>query len=99
MYKDIISYRLADGVTHEQLLDVAQRIIDAWMRDLDGFVSREILQGSDGQYTDIVTWESPDVAHAAERAMQSIPNAAERYECYDASTISSSGMTLLATFA
>jgi len=37
MYKDIISYELADNVSKEQLIAVAKQIVNSWMKKLDGF--------------------------------------------------------------
>ena len=58
MYKDIITYELAEGITEEHLLEVAQDIIDNQMKNLQGFISWEIHKGEDAQYTDIVSWAS-----------------------------------------
>lgn len=54
MYKDLISYELAEGKTQEQLLDVAQRIIVEWMKKLPGFIKWEIHESDNGVFYDIV---------------------------------------------
>ncbi|USN57342.1 MAG: hypothetical protein H6766_02595 [Candidatus Peribacteria bacterium] len=94
MYYDIISYQLADGVTHDQLVNIASRIIDERMADLPGFISREIAQDSDDNYTDIVRRESAEAAAHAEEQMDNIPNAAERYSCYNPDSITSKNLTV-----
>lgn len=98
MYKDLISYKLAEGVTEAHLLRVAQEIIDNWMKKLPGFVSWEINKGKDGTYTDIVVWETEENAKNAEKEMANIPNAMEWFKCYEQGSISSKGIIIRATF-
>lgn len=98
MHYDILSYRLADGVTHEQLVSVASRIIDERMADLPGFISREITQDPDGNYTDIVRRESAESAANAEKEMCNIPNANEWYRCYVLDSTSSQKLTVKASY-
>lgn len=98
MYKDLISYELAEGKTKEQLLDVAQRIIDEWMKKLPGFIKWEIHESDNGVHYDIVYWEDEASAKNAEKEMMNIPNAAEWYGCYKPETISGKKMRLLREF-
>jgi len=83
MYKDIINYKLAEGITEEHLLKVAGQIIESWMRNQKGFVKWEIHKNKDGNFTDIVCWESKEDAKNSEKGMVNIPNAAEWYSCYE----------------
>ena len=55
MYKDVINYELAKGVTEEHFMKVAGQILSEWMKDLDGFIYWEINKNKDGGYTDIVS--------------------------------------------
>ena len=98
MYKDIISYKLAKGISQNKLLEVAKRITDQWMKNQKGFVKWEIHTQSDGSYTDIVYWESKKDAKASIDTMKDIPNAAEWYACYKEKSIVSKGITKLAGF-
>ncbi len=98
MYKDFIVYELAEGISEEQLLSVATRIINEWMKNLKGFQTWEIHKMNDESYTDIVCWDSKDDAKAAEAEMMKIPNAIEWFNCYKEGTIKGSGATLLASF-
>ena len=95
MHKDLITYELAEGVTEEHLLSVAERIITEWMRDLDGFISWEIHKTDNG-YADIVCWRDAAAAHAAEKNMVEIPNAAEWYGCYKEGSIQGKKLTRIA---
>ena len=82
MHKDIISYELADGVNEIQLMTVAKRIVNEWMRQVPGFIRWEIHKDFEGRYTDIVYWETAEAAKAAEKDMMNIPDAHEWYGCY-----------------
>jgi len=98
MYRDIITYELAEGVKRERLLSVAGQIVTDWMRKQRGFVSWEIHTNSDGSYTDIVNWETKEDAKLAEKEMVNIPNAGDWYACYKEGTIKSTNLTRVAKF-
>ena len=89
MYKDIITYELAEGITKEHLLEVAHDVIENWMKNLSGFISWEIHSSESGQYTDIVSWASKVDAKNAEVEMMKIPNAGAWFSCYKEGSISS----------
>lgn len=98
MYRDIITYELAEGVSEEQLLEVAKTVIESWMKNLKGFEKWEIHKNKEGSYTDIVYWASEEDAKEAEKEMMSIPNAVEWFACYKPETISSKNIRLLKSF-
>ncbi len=98
MYKDIISYELADDTSKEQLIKIAKQIVNDWMKNQVGFIKWEIHTNSDGSYTDIVHWKSQQDAKEAEKEMANIPNASDWYACYKEGTISSKNLTTIAEF-
>lgn len=98
MYKDIISYKLAENVTEEHLLKVAGEVLENWMRKQPGFVKWEIHRNSEGDYSDIVYWESEEHQKAAQADMVNIPNAGDWFSCYEEGSISSVNLSLVATF-
>ena len=98
MYKDIISYRLAEGVSEEHLLKVADEVLSGWMSRQPGFVRWEIHRNSDGDHTDIVYWESEEHQKAAEADMVNIPNAGDWFSCYEEGSISSVNLSQIGTF-
>lgn len=98
MYKDIITYQLAEGITEAHLLKVAKQIINDWMSQLPGFKSWEICNEGEGMYTDIVHWESQEAAKNAEKEMMNIPNAGEWFACYKEGSISSKNLNVIAQF-
>lgn len=98
MYKDVISYELAESISQEHLIQVANQIVNDWMKKLPGFIKWEIHNNADGSYTDLVYWESKEAAQNAEKEMINIPNAREWFACYKEGSISSKKLTLVADF-
>ena len=96
MYRDIISYDLAEGISKEHLVSVAKQVVADWMKHQTGFVKWEIHTNRNGSYTDTVYWESWEAAKLAEKAMATMPHAAEWFACYKEGTITSKNLTLLA---
>lgn len=96
MYKDIISYELAENISKERLLEIAQKVATDWMRNQPGFVKWEIHTNNDGSFTDIVYWKTAEDAKSAEKQMGNIPNASDWYGCYKEGTISSKNLTCIA---
>lgn len=98
MYKDIITYELADNITKEKLITVAGQVFNDWMKNQAGFIKWEIHLNRGGSYTDIVYWKSREDAKRAEGEMTNIPNASDWYACYKEGTISIKGLTAVAEF-
>ncbi|MBA3987310.1 MAG: hypothetical protein H0X63_12245 [Flavobacteriales bacterium] len=98
MYKDIITYELAENKTKEELIKIAKQIVNDWMKNQVGFIKWEIHTNSDGSYTDIVYWKSKEDAKIAEKEMVNISNASEWYGCYKEGTISSKNLSTIAEF-
>ncbi len=99
MYKDVINYKLADGISEKHLLSVASEIIKTWMSKQSGFIRWEIHKNMDGGYTDIVYWDSREAAKDSEADMVNIPNAHEWYACYAEGSISSKNLILVGAFS
>ncbi|MEQ9593503.1 MAG: hypothetical protein RLN86_12930 [Cyclobacteriaceae bacterium] len=98
MYKDIISYELAEGISEEHLLTVAKQIVKSWMKKQVGFIKWEIHTSGDKGYTDIVHWKTKEDAKNSEKDMVNIPNAGDWYACYKQGSISSKNLTTVASF-
>ena len=97
-YTDIISYELAEGIDEAHLLEVAQEVVQGWMKNLPGFISWEIHKNASGSYFDIVRWESAEAAKHAEMEMNKIPNGAEWFQCYKEGSISAKNLHRVALF-
>ena len=100
MYKDVISYQLADGISQVHLLKVAGDIIESWMNKQPGFIRWEIHKNTGGNntFTDIVFWESEQDAKNSEKEMMNIPNAGAWFSCYKEGSISSQNLQQLSSF-
>lgn len=98
MYKDIITYKLANNVSQDHLLSVAKKVLNRWMTKQPGFIKWEICKTENGDYFDIVYWESKEDAKKAESNMNNIENANEWFACYKKDSISSKGITTVETF-
>ena len=98
MYKDIISYELTEGVSKEDLLKIAEKVSDSWMKHQSGFIKWEIHTETDGSFTDIVYWKSKQHAKSAELSMMNMPHAADWFACYKEGSINARNLTLLADF-
>jgi hypothetical protein len=99
MFKDIITYELADGIDENHLLKVAGNIIESWMSKQPGFIQWDIHKDSIGNgYTDIVYWESREDAQNSEQDMVNIPNAGDWFFCYKEGSISSQNLQQIGSF-
>ncbi len=97
MYKDVISYKLAENVSEEHLLSVADDVLENWMSKQAGFIKWEIHKDKGDEYTDIVYWGSEADAKMAEADMVNIPNAGDWISCYEEGSISSKRLNRLTT--
>lgn len=58
-------FTLAQGVDEAALLAASDALQEAFLAGRPGFVRRELLRGSDGQWVDLVEWESEEAAARA----------------------------------
>ncbi len=98
MYKDIITYELAEGISQNLLLETAKEVLELWMNKQAGFLNWEIHLDGQDQYVDIVYWESKAAAKAAEKEMNNIPNGAAWFSCYKEGSIKSKNLSLIKNF-
>lgn len=98
MYKDIISYELAENVTKAHLINIAEKVVNNWMKKQAGFIKWEITENKDGSLVDIVYWKTKEDAKNAEKEMVNIPNANEWFGCYKQGSISSENLITIAEF-
>ena len=98
MYKDLISYELAEGINKDHLMRIAKQIVNDWMKKLPGFVKWEIHELATGTFIDIVYWHSAEDAKAAEKMMSDIPNGGDWFACYKPGTIKGQNLFLVGSF-
>jgi len=97
MYIDIISYKLAQNITHAQLLEAAQDIHNLWMKKQSGFIKWEINQTTldNTVYKDFVYWKDKASAELATQNMKDIPADHPWLACYDMTSVSSNPLAQL----
>ena len=98
MYIDIISYKLADGISEEHLREAAADIVEVWMRKQEGFRGWKINRLTDDAYQDFVYWENKEAAEKAQENMKDIPEGHAWMGCYNMSTVQSISGEQLAEF-
>jgi hypothetical protein len=57
-------FRLVDGVSERELLAASETLQREFLALQHGFVRRELLRGANGQWVDLVHWESEAAANA-----------------------------------
>ena len=57
-------FRLRDGVTEHELLEASETLQREFLAHQCGFVRRELLRGADGQWVDLIHWETEAAADA-----------------------------------
>lgn len=99
MYKDLISYQLAQNISKEELLTIAKKVFDEWMVFQEGFIKWEINENSQGSFTDIVIWENKESCNKAHQNMSNCKHLNEWIKCYNPSTISNSPLEGISSFS
>lgn len=69
MIVEITQFKLVDGVTEESFLQDATNVQKGFLEKQVGYAgTRELLIGNDGEWVDIVYWESLENAQKAQEA-------------------------------
>lgn len=74
---EMAPFRLADGVTVEQVAEASRRLEEEFLAGLPGYLGRCLLRGGQDEWMDLVFWRTPeDAARAMEAAASSAACAA-----------------------
>lgn len=73
-------FRLAEGVSEEQLLRASNDLQVGFLAKQRGFVRRELLRGKDRQWVDVVFWEDQQTADEAMKAAAESPACHEYFK-------------------
>ena len=84
---EIVTFRLAPGMTDPAFLDAA-RATGSLLAAEPGFLSRRLSKGADGTWTDHVTWTSLSEAEAAADRIMAAPEAQPFLAAIDPASIS-----------
>ena len=63
----------APGSSEAQLLAASEAFQEAFLQGQKGFIRRDMVRKGDGQYLDVILWESRALADAAFEKAQSSP--------------------------
>lgn len=66
-------FQLADGVDEATLLAASEGLQKEFLGKQDGFIRRDLVRVSDGQWADIVYWDSREAAELAARNVGDSP--------------------------
>jgi len=66
-------FRLAEGVSEEQLTAASQGLQDDFLAGRRGFLKRELLRGPNGDWVDLVHWSDGAAAEDAMKAAAASP--------------------------
>jgi trans-aconitate methyltransferase len=70
---ELVSFRLLASATSQDFL-AANVEINQWLASHPGFLRRELAEGEDGTWLDVVVWKTMEDAHAAAAAMEATAN-------------------------
>lgn len=70
---EIAQFKLAVGVSDEDFLHEAEIVQKNFLEKQSGYINRELLKDKDGQWVDILHWNSMEEAQKAAEVMMSDP--------------------------
>jgi len=91
---EIVQFRLVPGSDPAVFISLAQDT-EAPLRRQPGFVSRRLVQGTDGNWTDIIEWTSLAAATTAAAAIMAEPDFAPFGAAIDMTTVKMSHPALV----
>ena len=71
---ELVTFKLNEGADEAAFLQAADAVM-ADIRQLPGYMRRELLKGDDGQWIDVVHWRSRADALAAAELFNTLPSA------------------------
>jgi hypothetical protein len=83
---EIAIFKLQAGISDAAVLQASEALMPA-LRRMEGYIKRELVKGDDGEWVDIVHWQSLDAAQRAADTIMSEPSAEAFMQMIDPSTI------------
>lgn len=83
---EVVLYRLRAGVSREAQINALQAS-QSELASLPGFIRREVLADSDGQWIELVYWQTMDEALNAINLVGDKPNLQQAFTLLDESSI------------
>ncbi|MBI5932044.1 MAG: hypothetical protein HY862_22240 [Chloroflexi bacterium] len=83
---ELVLFRTKPGVDEQAMIE-ATHMIQAWLAEQPGYIRRELLMTNEGQWADVVYWNSHEEAMAAGAKFMSLPEAGSLGNVMDETTI------------
>lgn len=80
-------FKMKVGVSEDEVLAASQEAQDGFLAKQKGYVSRELLKSSEGEWVDIVHWETMEDAQTAMNSFMGHPSTKKFGEVIDPSSI------------
>ncbi len=87
MVIELAQFKAKSGVSDGEILAASQEAHDGFLAKQKGYVSRELLKSSEGEWVDIVHWETMEDAQAAMNSFMDHPSTKKFGEVIDPSSI------------
>ena len=83
---EVVLSRVKPGVTDQEVLEAADAIMDD-VRSAGGFLRRELLKAGEGEWIDVIHWQSMEDAHRAAAMVMARPAAARLQGIIDGASV------------
>lgn len=77
---EFASFRLAAGVDETVLIAASDALQEGFLKQQKGFIKRDLVQGTDGQWADVVYWDSQASVDAAMQVAMTNPVCSRYFE-------------------
>ena len=68
-------------------IDESKKVHDNWIERQDGYKDRITVSGADGEWKDIITWDTAEDARRVADTMMSDPDNTEYFKCMDETSV------------
>lgn len=87
MIIEVVQFKAKSGVSDDEVLAASQEGHNSFLAKQKGYVSRELAKSSEGEWVDIVHWETMEDAEADEKAFMEHPSTKKFVEMIDLSSM------------
>lgn len=87
MVVELAQFKAKQGVSDDEVLAASQEAHDGFLAEQKGYVNRELLKSDEGEWVDIVHWETMEDAQAAMQNFTGNPSTKKFVEVIDNSSI------------
>ena len=87
MVTELAQFKTKSGTSDAEVLAASQEAHDGFLAKQKGYVSRELLKSSEGEWVDIIHWETMEDAQAAMNSFMGHPSTKKFGQVVDPSSI------------